>query len=95
VAIWPFEGGGPVITVQATVNADGWSRRTSRFWKQPESGFGLNLTVRGMYLSVDPALLYHALQFYFNNPHARSELSGDAAVRRLKRADIPMPARHP
>lgn len=95
VEIWPFEGGGPVITVQAVANADGWSRRTSRFWKQSESGFGLNLTVRGMYLSVDPALLYHAMQFYFNNPPARSELSGEAAVRRLKRADIPMPARRP
>lgn len=92
--IWPFEGGGPVITVQATANAEGWSRRTSRFWKQPEAGFGLNLTVRGMYLSVDPALVYHALRFYFDNPRARSELSGDAAVRRLKRADIPVPSRH-
>lgn len=87
--IWPFEGGGPVITVQATANADGWSHRTSRFWKQPEAGFGLNLTVRGMYLSVDPALVYHAMQFYFKNPPNRLELDGDAAVRRLRQADIP------
>jgi hypothetical protein len=91
--IWPFEGGGPVITVQATAGANGWCRRTSRFWKQPESDFGLDLTVRGMYLSVDPALVYHALQFYLNNPRARSELSGDAAVRRLRRADIPVLSR--
>jgi hypothetical protein len=90
VTICAFEGEGPVITVQVVANAGGWSRRTSRLWKQSEWGLGRNLTVRGMYLSVDPALLHHALQFYFNNPQARSELSGDAAVWRLKRADIPV-----
>jgi hypothetical protein len=93
VAIWPVEGSGPVITVQAMANGGGWSRRTSRFWRQSESGFGLDLTIRGMYLSVDPALVYYAMQFYCNNPQARSELSGDAAVLRLKRADVPVPSR--
>jgi hypothetical protein len=81
------------IRVLVDANAEGWSRRTSRFWKQPESCFGQSLTIRVMYLSVDPALVYHALQFYFKNPRARSELSGDAAVRRLRRADIPVPSR--
>lgn len=94
IAVWPFEGNDRVIRVHVAASPQGWTRRTSRFWKQSESGFGPNLTVRVMHLSVDPALVYHALQFYFNNPRARSELSGDAAVRRLKRADIPVPSRH-
>jgi hypothetical protein len=89
----PSGGDDRQIRVLVDANAQGWSRRTSRFWKQPESCFGQSLTIRVMYLSVDPALVYHALQFYFENPRARSELSGDAAVRRLRRADIPVPSR--
>jgi hypothetical protein len=90
----PSGGDDRQIRVLVDANAEGWSRRTSRFWKQPESCFGQSLTIRVMYLSVDPALVYHALKFYFENPRARSELSGDAAVRRLRRADIPVPSRH-
>jgi hypothetical protein len=93
IDVWPFEGDDRVIRVQVAANAEGWCRRTSRFWKQPESSFGPSLTVQAKHLSVDPALVYHALQFYFNNPHAMAELSGDAAVRRLTRADIPVPSR--
>ena len=93
IDVWPFEDNDRIIRVQVAANPEGWTRRTSRFWKQPESSFGPSLTVRTRYLSVDPALVYHAMQFYFNNPRARSELSGDAAVRRLKRADIPVPSR--
>jgi CHASE2 domain-containing sensor protein len=92
VAVWPFGGDGQVVRVQVVANSDGWSRRTSRFWKQSESKSGLNLTVRGMYLSVDPALLYHALQFYFNEPGARRELASDMGVQRLRRVDIPVPS---
>ena len=90
----PSGGGDRQIQVLVDANAEGWSRRTSRFWKQPESCSGQSLTIRVIYLSVDPALVYHALKFYFENPRARSELSGDAAVRRLRRADIPVPSRH-
>jgi hypothetical protein len=89
VSVRAFEGSYQIIRVQVAANADGWLRRTSRFWKQPESGLGPGLTIPTMYLSVDPALVYHALRFYLNNPRARLELSGDSAVRRLKRADIP------
>jgi hypothetical protein len=90
VAVWPLGGEDQAIRVQVAANSSGWSRRTSRFWKQPESNFGLNQTVRGMYLSVDPALVYHALQFYFSEPRARFELTGEAGLQRLRRADIPV-----
>ncbi len=93
IDVWPFEDNDRIIRVQVVANPVGWTRRTSRFWKQPGSSFGPSLTIRTKYLSVDPALVCHALQFYFNNPHARSELSGDSAVRRLKLADIPLPSR--
>jgi len=40
--------------------------------------------IRGVSLSVDPALAFHALRYYHANPDARAELDTDAAVRRVR-----------
>jgi len=40
--------------------------------------------IRGVSLSVDPALAFHTLRYYHANPEARAELGTDAAVRRVR-----------
>ncbi|OLT14072.1 hypothetical protein BJF78_19885 [Pseudonocardia sp. CNS-139] len=84
----PCDDKGPAIEVHAMRSPEGWVRQTSRLWNQPELAFAPYLMVRGMYLSVDPALVYHALQFYFSRPDARSELGDHAGVERLRRGDL-------
>jgi hypothetical protein len=42
------------------------------------------IAVRGVSLSVDPALAFHTLRYYHANPDARAELGNDAAVRRVR-----------
>ncbi len=41
------------------------------------------------YLAVNPALAFYALRFYHVHPELRDELSTDAGVQRLRRADFP------
>lgn len=62
--------------------------RHSRVWKQPEWKQAPDLVIIGTYLSVDPVLLYHALQYYFEHPEQRTELGTEAGVERLCRADV-------
>ncbi len=88
----PGEGDGQLIEVQVGTNTESWSRRTARLLG-PASG-SAGLSVRGMFLSVDPALVYYALLFYFTNPDARSELGCDAGVQRLRKVDIPKSLLH-
>jgi hypothetical protein len=42
------------------------------------------VAIRGVSLSVDPALAFHTLRYYHANPEARAELGTDAAVRRVR-----------
>ena len=42
------------------------------------------VAVKGVSLSVDPALAFHTLRYYHANPEARAELGTDAAVRRVR-----------
>lgn len=42
------------------------------------------IAIRGVSLSVDPALAFHTLRYYHANPEARAELGTDAAVRRVR-----------
>lgn len=88
----PGEGRGQFIEVQVGTNTESWSRRTACLLG-PSSG-SAGLSVRGMFLSVDPALVYYALLFYFTNPDARSELGCDAGVQRLRKVDIPKSLLH-
>ncbi|MHA6801977.1 hypothetical protein [Salinifilum ghardaiensis] len=47
------------------------------------------LRISGAFLSVDPALAYHALVYYLDHPGARSELGTERSVERIRRADFP------
>lgn len=47
------------------------------------------LRISGAFLSIDPALAYHALAYYLNHPEARSELGTERSVERIRRADFP------
>jgi hypothetical protein len=85
--IEPRQGDGQIISVMVETNTESWSRRTARFVGEDSCDYGLS--VRGLYLSTGPALAYYALQFYFLNPEARSELGCDAGVERLRQVDIP------
>jgi hypothetical protein len=42
------------------------------------------IAIRGVSLSVDPALAFHTLRYYHANPDARAELGTDAAMRRVR-----------
>ncbi len=42
------------------------------------------IAIKGVSLSVDPALAFHTLRYYHANPEARAELGTDAAVQRVR-----------
>jgi hypothetical protein len=42
------------------------------------------MVIRGISLSVDPALAFHTLRYYHQNPPARTELGTEAAIRRMQ-----------
>lgn len=46
------------------------------------------VVVRGGALSVNPALAFHTLRYYHQNPAARAELGTDAAVQRVRAAAV-------
>lgn len=74
---------GPLITMAVFSNTPPWFHRTSRLWKQDEFGLAPHIAIKTAYLSVDPALAYHALAYYHAHPDARSELATTAALDRL------------
>ncbi|MEP7762569.1 hypothetical protein [Sanguibacter sp. 25GB23B1] len=45
--------------------------------------------IRRDLLGIDPVLTNQVLNFYLENPAARDELGGPAAIQRLKKADVP------
>lgn len=45
--------------------------------------------IRRDLLGIDPVLTNQILNFYLENPVARGELGGPAAIQRLKKADVP------
>jgi hypothetical protein len=61
---------GPLIVVRAPPSQNARARRTSWVGKQEEYQLLPNVVVRGRSLAVDPALLYHALRYYFGHPEA-------------------------
>ncbi len=80
---------GPLVELAVADDESSWLRRTSRLWKQEELMFAPHCAVRGMWLSVDPALLYHALCYYQRHPEARAELGDERGLRRLRTGDLP------
>jgi hypothetical protein len=85
LAVVPAEVRGPLVQVMAAANTTGWVRRTSAAWRQGELAFAPHLAVQGRFLAVDPNLLYRAVRYYHENPTARAELGGDAALTRVAR----------
>jgi hypothetical protein len=49
------------------------------------------IAIRGLPLSVDPALALHTLRYYHAHPDARAELGTDAALRRVRAAAVLTP----
>lgn len=45
--------------------------------------------IQKVFLEADPVLINQLLNFYLDNPAARAELRGPAAIARLKKADVP------
>jgi hypothetical protein len=88
----PGKGDWQPIEVRAGTSTRSWSRRTTHLLGPRSCSAGL--TIPGTLLTVDPILVYYALLFYFAHPEARSELGGDAGVRRLRDADFPASLLH-
>lgn len=88
IAVEAAELDGPLIHVIVSVGGGPWVERTSRLWKQAELALAPSLAIRGRWLSVDPALLYHALRYYHAHPEARPELASPAGVQRLQEARL-------
>src|SRR5699024_5897475 len=42
--------------------------------------------ISGSFLAIDPALAYHALDFYLNHPEFRAELGTERSVERIRQA---------
>ncbi len=79
---------GPTIAIPTFAVPGSWCERTSRAMKQVEWKFAPHVAIRGQWLSVDPALLYHALCYYHEHPDARAELSAERGVQRLRAGDL-------
>jgi len=88
ISVEAAELDGPLIHVIVTTDGGAWIERTSRLWKQEELAFAPSLAIRGRWLSVDPALLYHALRYYHTHPEACPELASPAGVQRLREARV-------
>jgi hypothetical protein len=82
---------GQFITVASDDNAQPQVRRRSRFWQQPEYKLLPHTAVSGRYLSIDPALAFHALRFYATTPAARAELGTETAVQRVRAGRVLTP----
>ncbi|MGH3907487.1 MAG: hypothetical protein ACRDTE_25415 [Pseudonocardiaceae bacterium] len=82
------EADGPLIELLVTANGGSWHERTSVLWRQEEWSLAPHLAIRGRWLSVDPALLYHALRYYHAHPEARLELGTPAGAQRISEARV-------
>jgi hypothetical protein len=68
--------------VAASVHGRSWLMRPSKAVHAQAAE--ATVAIRGVLLSVDPALAFHTLRYYHANPAARVELGTDAAVRRVR-----------
>ena len=83
-AVAAEEAGSPLVVAKAFPSEATRVRRTTRVAKQQEYQLIPYLVVRGRWLAVDPALLYHTLRYYHAHPEARSELATEAGLRRIR-----------
>ncbi|MGH3623057.1 MAG: hypothetical protein ACRDQ5_14885 [Sciscionella sp.] len=82
------DGDGPVIAL-ATADTDRqWYRRRTRLRRPPEMAYAPNIGIQARYLTVDPALAYHALRFYRAHPDARAELGTVTGAQRVRSGTV-------
>lgn len=79
---------GQVICVVAYDNSRPQFNRRSKMWKQSEYKRAPNTVIRGMYLSIDPAMALHVIRYYHASPGARAELGSESALRRVQSGDM-------
>ncbi|HEX3778745.1 MAG TPA: hypothetical protein VHX38_03705 [Pseudonocardiaceae bacterium] len=87
----PVDGDGQRIVITGDkpieLRRRSWLQRPSKAVLARASGTPL-LVVRGISLAIDPALTFHVLRFYYDNPGARVELATDAAVQRIQNSAV-------
>jgi hypothetical protein len=85
-------GGDPLIVVKAQHVAGMSVHRFRPVGSEEELRVLPFMLVRARWLAVDPALLYHAMRYYFLHPEHRAELGTDAALDRIRRGAVVAPA---
>ena len=55
---------------------------------QPEFTLAPHTAIKGKYISVNPALAFHALRYYLAHADTRAELRSDAAVNRARSGNL-------
>lgn len=93
VSVTAGELDGQLITVVADENAEPQFDRRTRMWKQPELKCAPHMAIRGMCLAINPALAFHALRYYLDQPGARQELATEAGVNRVRSGRVVCPSR--
>ncbi|MGB8961860.1 MAG: hypothetical protein WCC38_07890 [Pseudonocardiaceae bacterium] len=88
ISVTAGELDGPLIRVAAREDAESQFQRRTRMWKQPELKLAPHMAIRGTYLSINPALVLHALSYYLNQPSARPELGTEAGVNRVCNGNV-------
>lgn len=84
VSVTADEFDSQLITVEAYENAEPRFQRRTRIWKQPELKLAPRMAIRGIYLSINPALALHTLRYYLDQPGARQELATEMGVNRIR-----------
>ncbi len=93
VSVTAGELDGQLITVAADENAEPQFDRRTRMWKQPELKRAPHMAIRGMCLSINPALALHTLRYYLDQPGARQELATEVGVNRVRSERVACPPR--
>lgn len=84
VSVTAGELDGQLITVVAHENTKPEFHRRTRMWKQPEVKLAPHMAIRGMYLSINPALALHTLRYYLDQVSSRQELTTEEGVNRIR-----------
>ncbi|MEC3977962.1 hypothetical protein [Amycolatopsis sp. H20-H5] len=80
--------GRPEVLVIAYANVVWEKRQLVRFWKIDKVPPAAMIEVDCAAMSVAPEVVYWLLKFYVENPGARAELGTDAAIARVRAADL-------
>jgi hypothetical protein len=76
--------GSPEVLVIAYANVPWERRQIAKFWKIDKLPPVPMIEVNCPSLALEPALIYHLLKFYVDNPQARPELGTDTVIQRAQ-----------